>query len=158
MISTQTQQRSVVNHYIIIIQILGIAIITPATIYVKAVIPAKAGIQNWTGCRIKSGMTFGMFNCRSNRMEVLSVTSLQVTFSHPIGFRIRDGAAPRTAGMDSGRTNGNELVPAPFDFCTQSRYESAVNNHGSLIEEPTPERKNHARKKRLPAPDVCRRG
>jgi len=22
----------------------------------------KAGIQNWTGCRIKSGMTFDMFN------------------------------------------------------------------------------------------------
>ena len=41
-------------------------IITPATIYVKAVIPAKAGIQNWTGCRIKSGMTFDMFNCQSN--------------------------------------------------------------------------------------------
>ena len=37
-------------------------IITPATIYVKAVIPAKAGIQNWPGCRIKSGMTFDMFD------------------------------------------------------------------------------------------------
>jgi hypothetical protein len=42
------------------------AFITPATIYVKAVIPAKAGIQNWTGCRVKSGMTFDMFNRRSN--------------------------------------------------------------------------------------------
>jgi|GEM_PF-657482 len=40
--------------------------ITPATIYVKAVIPAKAGIRNWPGCRIKSSMTFDMFNCRSN--------------------------------------------------------------------------------------------
>ena len=28
----------------------------------------------------------------------------------------------------------------------------------SLFQEPTPERKDHARKKRLPAPDVCRRG
>ena len=43
-----------------------LVVITPATIYVKAVIPAKAGIQNWPGCRIKSGMTFDMFNCRSN--------------------------------------------------------------------------------------------
>jgi len=43
-------------------------VITPATIYVKAVIPAKAGIQNWAGCRIKSGMTFDMFNCRSNKV------------------------------------------------------------------------------------------
>ena len=42
------------------------ALITPATIYVKAVIPAKAGIQNGSGCRIKSGMTVDMFNCRSN--------------------------------------------------------------------------------------------
>ena len=41
----------------------------------KAVIPASdkkirgqapAGIQNWTGCRIKSGMTFNMFNYRTN--------------------------------------------------------------------------------------------
>jgi hypothetical protein len=31
--------------------------ITPATRYPKAVIPAKAGIQEDTGCRIKSGMT-----------------------------------------------------------------------------------------------------
>ena len=46
--------------------LLSMDIITPATIYVKAVIPAKAGIQNWTGCRIKSGMTMDMFNCRSN--------------------------------------------------------------------------------------------
>jgi hypothetical protein len=28
-------------------------IITPATIYVKVVIPAKAGIQNGAGCRIR---------------------------------------------------------------------------------------------------------
>ena len=46
-------------------------VITPATIYVKAVIPAKAGIQNWTGCRIKSGMTFDMFNCQSNNSHPL---------------------------------------------------------------------------------------
>jgi hypothetical protein len=43
-------------------------IITPATIYIKVVIPAKAGIQNGTGCRIRSGMTiFDMFTCRSNK-------------------------------------------------------------------------------------------
>jgi 23S rRNA pseudouridine1911/1915/1917 synthase len=37
---------------------------TPAT----TIIPAKAGIQNSTGCRIESGMTtFGTFNCRSNQ-------------------------------------------------------------------------------------------
>jgi len=41
-------------------------IITPATIYVKPVIPAKTGIQKWLGCRIKSGMTVDMFNCWSN--------------------------------------------------------------------------------------------
>jgi hypothetical protein len=45
---------------------MGILVITPATIYVKVVILAKAGIQNWTGCRIKSGMTMDMFHCRSN--------------------------------------------------------------------------------------------
>jgi hypothetical protein len=41
----------------------------------KAVIPAKAGIRNWTGHRIKarpgldpgSGMTFDMFSRRSNK-------------------------------------------------------------------------------------------
>ncbi len=32
-------------------------IITPATKYINVVIPAKAGIQAGTGCRIKSGMT-----------------------------------------------------------------------------------------------------
>ncbi len=32
-------------------------IIASATKYPKAVIPAKAGIQENTGCRIKSGMT-----------------------------------------------------------------------------------------------------
>ena len=42
-------------------------VITPATIYVKDVIPAKAGIQNRLGCRIESGMTYDMFNCRSNK-------------------------------------------------------------------------------------------
>jgi len=31
--------------------------ITPAIKYPKSVIPAKAGIQKSTGCRIKSGMT-----------------------------------------------------------------------------------------------------
>ena len=31
--------------------------ITPATKYLKVVIPAKAEIQASTGCRIKSGMT-----------------------------------------------------------------------------------------------------
>jgi hypothetical protein len=30
---------------------------TPAVRYVTVVIPAKAGIQKDTGCRIKSGMT-----------------------------------------------------------------------------------------------------
>jgi len=32
-------------------------IITPAIKYLNIVIPAKAGIQEGTGCRIKSGMT-----------------------------------------------------------------------------------------------------
>ena len=32
-------------------------IITPAVKYPTVVIPAKAGIQKDTGCRIKSGMT-----------------------------------------------------------------------------------------------------
>jgi len=42
-------------------------LITPATINVHTVIPAKAGIQDRAGCRIKSGMTtFDMFSCRSN--------------------------------------------------------------------------------------------
>jgi hypothetical protein len=50
--------------------------ITPATIYVKPFIPAKAGIQNWTGCRIKSGMTFDMFNCRSNNIIISAVLRL----------------------------------------------------------------------------------
>jgi hypothetical protein len=45
-------------------------IITPATIYIKAIIPAKAGIQNWLGCRIKSGMTVYMFNCHSNNLRL----------------------------------------------------------------------------------------
>jgi hypothetical protein len=31
--------------------------ITPTTKYINVVIPAKAGIQAGTGCRIKSGMT-----------------------------------------------------------------------------------------------------
>jgi len=31
--------------------------ITPAIKYLNIVIPAKAGIQEGTGCRIKSGMT-----------------------------------------------------------------------------------------------------
>jgi len=31
--------------------------ITPAVKYLKVVIPAEAGIQKNTGCRIKSGMT-----------------------------------------------------------------------------------------------------
>jgi len=31
-------------------------IITPATKYINVVIPAKAGIQAGTGCRIKPGM------------------------------------------------------------------------------------------------------
>jgi len=44
--------------------------ITTATIGVSSVIPATAGIQDWTGCRIKSGMTtFDMFTCRSNNPE-----------------------------------------------------------------------------------------
>jgi len=33
------------------------------------VIPAKAGTQNWTGCRIMPGMTFDMFNPRSNNVK-----------------------------------------------------------------------------------------
>ena len=44
-------------------------IIITATIYVKAVIPAKAGIQNWPGCRIKSGMTVEMCNCQINNYD-----------------------------------------------------------------------------------------
>jgi len=32
-------------------------IITPAIKYLNIVIPAKAGIQEGTGCRIKSGIT-----------------------------------------------------------------------------------------------------
>jgi glycosidase len=35
--------------------------------YIKVVNPVEAGIQNRTGCRIKAGMTFYMFNRRSNR-------------------------------------------------------------------------------------------
>jgi len=35
----------------------GIRDITPAIKYLNIVIPAKAGIQEGTGCRIKSGMT-----------------------------------------------------------------------------------------------------
>ena len=43
---------------------------TPATINANTVIPAKAGIQDRTGCLIKSGMTtFDMFPCRSNHRE-----------------------------------------------------------------------------------------
>jgi hypothetical protein len=44
-----------------------LSVITPATIYLKVAIPAKAGIQKYTGCRIKSGMTFYMFSRRSNK-------------------------------------------------------------------------------------------
>ena len=36
---------------------INVVIITPATKYINVVIPAKAGIQAGTGCRIKSGMT-----------------------------------------------------------------------------------------------------
>ena len=36
---------------------IQIRYITPAIKYLKIVIPAKAGIQEYTGCRIKSGMT-----------------------------------------------------------------------------------------------------
>jgi len=43
--------------------------ITTATTCVNAVTPADAGVQNGTGCRIKSGMTFDMFNCRSNNYK-----------------------------------------------------------------------------------------
>jgi hypothetical protein len=44
-------------------------IITPATIDVNSVIPAKAGIHDRTGFRIKSGMTiFDMFTCRNNNI------------------------------------------------------------------------------------------
>ncbi len=50
--------------------------ITPATINTNTVIPANtlkgtsAGIQNGTGCRIKSGMTtFDMFICRINNIH-----------------------------------------------------------------------------------------
>ncbi len=41
------------NHY----PVNRIPLITPATKYINVVIPAKAGIQAGTGCRIKSGMT-----------------------------------------------------------------------------------------------------
>ncbi|PKN67756.1 MAG: hypothetical protein CVU54_16350 [Deltaproteobacteria bacterium HGW-Deltaproteobacteria-12] len=41
--------------------------INPAAINVHTVIPAEAGIQNSTGCRIKPGMTtVYMCICRSN--------------------------------------------------------------------------------------------
>jgi hypothetical protein len=33
------------------------SVIAPAIKYIYLVIPAKAGIQKWPGCRIKSGMT-----------------------------------------------------------------------------------------------------
>jgi hypothetical protein len=36
----------------------NIDFITPAIKYIKVVIPAKAGIQTGTGCRINSGMTW----------------------------------------------------------------------------------------------------
>ncbi len=43
------------------------SLITPATKDANTVIPAEAGIQDRTGCRIKSGMTpIDMFTCRSN--------------------------------------------------------------------------------------------
>ena len=62
-------------------------IITPATIYVKVVIPAKAGIQNWTGCRIKSGMTIlDMFICRSNNKEA---TRRNFGFEPPCSVPVR---------------------------------------------------------------------
>jgi hypothetical protein len=32
-------------------------VVTPAILYLRVVIPAKAGIQMDPGCRIKSGMT-----------------------------------------------------------------------------------------------------
>ena len=35
--------------------------INPAIKYLQIVIPAKAGIQKYTGCRIKSGMTEGVY-------------------------------------------------------------------------------------------------
>jgi hypothetical protein len=38
-------------------EISGTDIITPAVKYLQVVIPAEAGIQKNTGCRIKSGMT-----------------------------------------------------------------------------------------------------
>jgi len=44
-----------------------------------SVIPAKAGIQNWPGCRIKSGMTFDMFNCRSNKHGLSLLAYLTTT-------------------------------------------------------------------------------
>jgi uncharacterized protein YgbK (DUF1537 family) len=46
-------------------------VVTQATINANTVIPAKAGIQNRAGCRIKSGMTtFDMLPCRSNNVPV----------------------------------------------------------------------------------------
>jgi len=46
-------------------------VVTQATINANTVIPEKAGIQNRTGCRIKSGMTiFDMLPCRSNNVPV----------------------------------------------------------------------------------------
>jgi hypothetical protein len=45
-------------------------IITPETVYIKIVIPAKAVIQDCTGFRVKPGMTtFDMLTCRSNETE-----------------------------------------------------------------------------------------
>jgi hypothetical protein len=53
-----------IEHVSVFFQPVGI--ITPATKHVKAVIPAEAGIHKQSGLRIKSGMTFDIFGCRSN--------------------------------------------------------------------------------------------
>jgi glucosamine-6-phosphate deaminase len=53
-------------------------VITSATIYIKVVIPAEAGIQNWTGCRIKPGMTFYVFNRLTNNLTGESTMGITV--------------------------------------------------------------------------------
>jgi len=55
-------------------------VITPAIIYLKAVVPAKAGIQNWPGCRIR--MKIDMFNCRGNNKTIIQFPGLKDAFSH----------------------------------------------------------------------------
>ncbi len=72
-------------------------IITPATKYIKEVIPAKAGIQAGTGCRIKSGVTVSLFNCRVNN-QLFRRWSLVLYLFHFLFFHgkamFRPGKSP----------------------------------------------------------------